>query len=210
MTEKEEGKQKELQVIKLYFSGISSALCLPLLGAVPNWWPWGRLHLPESNTTGKQHSTESAQVTGHSKIHTAQCKTRQRDHKRAQTSQAIGHDSSFSVEMFPNVAGVERCFYSNWQAEMSEDKQNITTAFYRWFIFVLLKSKNELCEKNNLEVQDKSVTQGSMDTHSWVSTQTQLILNLFGSVQLKQKCESCQTNGKANSVVFAVHWRHWV
>lgn len=47
--------------------GISSALFLPLLGAVLNCWPWGRLHLPESNTTGTtaqyQVNTLSVNVT---------------------------------------------------------------------------------------------------------------------------------------------------
>lgn len=49
----------EFQYLK--WMEISSALWRPLVGSVLNWWPWGTLHLPESNTTGTQHRPAQSQ-----------------------------------------------------------------------------------------------------------------------------------------------------
>lgn len=53
-------------------------------------------------------SLDAAQAQESTQQDTAQCKTHthtntQRDHKRAETSQAIGDETRFSVGMFPNT-----------------------------------------------------------------------------------------------------------
>lgn len=111
-----------------------------------------------------QHSTESTQVTGHSKIHTARCKTRQSFNKRAQTSQVIGHNSEFSVQIFPNMRDV----FTPADRLKCQKTNKSHYYFFMRIHYVSLKFKNELWGENIF--LSSSVTQRGTETQSWVST----------------------------------------